>query len=478
MPLGTWLAADLPSTREWNGVAYGNGRFVAISEDLTSNSAYSSDGITWTASALPAGKYWKSITFGNGLFVVIAGTSYDGQAVATSPDGITWTSRTLRDAGWMSIIYGGGVFAAVANGSDPAYSSDGITWTTKAMAEIQFGHGPNIGSYQSLAYGNGGFLAYDGVNERVAHSTDGINWYQSVINGAIAAGGQGHSIAYGAGLFVGPSYQIGKMATSSDGEVWTQRSTPNSTYYASVVYADTRFVAISGTLVSDAAAVSTDGVTWESEELPFAAHWSSITYGAGKYVVVARGSDQAACMQVNLPHIKVSTITDTFPNSSLDTKWINTQNSSVSAGKLNSVVSVHDSFIATDRNLDFTDSSLSVKVDVSELQGAEAGAQMRIDTVQGNTLKHIMLYYVHDSLRLYKDNAFVGLIPYNATAHAYWRITSSGTTITAATSPDDSTWTDKFAATYSGSLDSVRIQLRALHAGTGSGTVYFSNLNI
>ena len=52
----------------------------------------------------------------------------------TSPDGITWTSRTsASDSSWVGIAWNGTVFVAI--GSDAMMTSpDGITWTSRSLS--------------------------------------------------------------------------------------------------------------------------------------------------------------------------------------------------------------------------------------------------------------------------------------------------------------------------------------------------------
>ena len=107
-------------------------------------------GITWTQRVLPASTTWLSVTYGNGLFAAVAQNS---AIAATSPDGITWTQRVLpASTNWYSVTYGNGVFVAVAyNSAIAATSPDGITWTQRAM--------PVSGYWGSVTYGNGVFVA-------------------------------------------------------------------------------------------------------------------------------------------------------------------------------------------------------------------------------------------------------------------------------------------------------------------------------
>src|SRR5690606_27701947 len=85
--------------------------FVAVAYNGTNRVMTSPDGITWT-SRTAGENNWNSITYGNDIFVAVA---TDGtNRVMTSPDGITWTSRAAaEDNQWRSVTYGNGLFVAV-----------------------------------------------------------------------------------------------------------------------------------------------------------------------------------------------------------------------------------------------------------------------------------------------------------------------------------------------------------------------------
>ena len=72
----------------WRSLAYGNGRYVAMS--AFGETSISTDGLQWT----PASGYsgLREIRYENGLFV---GAGFD--RVATSIDGIGWTTQSTRD---------------------------------------------------------------------------------------------------------------------------------------------------------------------------------------------------------------------------------------------------------------------------------------------------------------------------------------------------------------------------------------------
>jgi hypothetical protein len=75
---------------------------------------------------------WKSVAYGNGMFVAVS-SSGTGNRVMTSPDGITWTSRTsAADYSWSHIIYANNLYVASSSGSTYVMTSaNGILWTLK-----------------------------------------------------------------------------------------------------------------------------------------------------------------------------------------------------------------------------------------------------------------------------------------------------------------------------------------------------------
>ena len=90
----TWTTGNtLPSSSNWKGLAYGNGRFVTVSNTSGTKAAISLDGSTWTATTLPTTHTWSSVQYGQGVFFAVADDSTT--VCATSEDGINWTTRAL-----------------------------------------------------------------------------------------------------------------------------------------------------------------------------------------------------------------------------------------------------------------------------------------------------------------------------------------------------------------------------------------------
>ena len=237
-------------TLTFYSIAFGNGKFVAVD---TTKSYTSLDGITWTNTAsLPFGNAFRDVTFGNGQFVAVGWASVGGSQLGfafTSPDGITWTSRTAAsNQRWERVRFGNGLYVAVANYNTAGdtdlvmYSSDGITWTTSNIVSR---------NYTGVAYGNGLWVAVassiGGLTDLTSYSYDAITWNSVPSNGfsssnlifangvftnggaysydginwAFSSGGFAfQGLAYGNGYFVGVRSNINNLYYSSDAITW------------------------------------------------------------------------------------------------------------------------------------------------------------------------------------------------------------------------------------------------------------------
>jgi hypothetical protein len=211
-----WTQQALPYSASWTGIAYGSNYWVIISSGgsglFGSRVLYSnSDLITWKTAYLPSYSTWRYLTYGNGTFVAI--TNNSASAAYSTNFGATWTSATgLPNTTWSGITYGGGIFVAVATGgTQAARSTDGVTWTSSTL--------PISTTWSGVAYGNGRFVAVSSTSSKTAYSFDGITWNQSLYTVI------GTDVAYGNGIFVlvgdetlGPTNYI-----SEDGIVWTKK---------------------------------------------------------------------------------------------------------------------------------------------------------------------------------------------------------------------------------------------------------------
>lgn len=128
----TWTLCASAPTNTTFGLAHNGTLFTACTSVSTAQSVWSStDGSTWTqrTHAL-TGPTNQTRTIGSAGPTFMLANNTDNQ-VATSPDGINWTNRTLTFAPY---VVGGGAGLCVALGStgQVATSPDlGVTWTNR-----------------------------------------------------------------------------------------------------------------------------------------------------------------------------------------------------------------------------------------------------------------------------------------------------------------------------------------------------------
>jgi len=104
----------------------------------------------------------KRAVWNGSLFVLLPVSNYN--KFLTSPDGITWTERTVATATWVGLAYSSydGMWLAIGAGAGAFSSPDGITWSfvTNALATPNdlAVNGPlwvfptNNGSFGGIAY--------------------------------------------------------------------------------------------------------------------------------------------------------------------------------------------------------------------------------------------------------------------------------------------------------------------------------------
>ncbi|MDD5102944.1 MAG: hypothetical protein PHX93_00930, partial [Candidatus Peribacteraceae bacterium] len=195
---------------------------------------------------------------------------------------LEWTEipETTFGTNIDSIAYGNGTFVAASYGSmKGAYSLDGVTWT--AIDNMGMG----TSRIRSIAYGNGRFVAV-GDGGKGSVSMDGLAW-NAIGNMTFGNGGVAiASVVFGNGRFVAVGTG-GKGAYSADGITWT--AVPNMQFgtdtIVDVTYGAGKFLAVGW---GGKGAYSADGITWTA--VPNmqcgTSVISSVAYGNGRFVAV------------------------------------------------------------------------------------------------------------------------------------------------------------------------------------------------
>lgn len=219
-----------------------------------------------------------------GMFVAVG----DGNNAAYSYDGVSWHGSKLPFGDTSSlfgtcVISGKGIFLALPLGSrripaKAAYSSDGIHWHLTNGLPI------NNVTWLPAAYGNGIFVAACSSDASIAHSPNGFDW---TLSNKPPLGTLWRSIAYGNGVFVLIGAVFDRGVYSYDGINWLKMPTPfapgSPENWQALTFGAGKFVM----LTQGASACSTDGTHWTvSKTIPITS-WASVTYGNGVFVAVS-----------------------------------------------------------------------------------------------------------------------------------------------------------------------------------------------
>lgn len=287
--LDNWTRSQVP-TNVWGyqgfelrGVAYMNGKYVAVGDYATSDSGvvqYSMDGINWT-NVFPYFGILNlfDITCGNGLFVAVGWDASAGNNIYSSPDGTNWTAHQNTDvANFYRVIYGNGLFVAVGDGllagltatNRQIYTSaDGLTWTRRNSGAPA----TDVHTIYDIAYGNGKFVAVDAAGYSYT-STTGLIWTRNSI------GFNAGSISFCNDRFIASG--SGANHVSTDGTSWASMVKDVTNTLGRIVYTNGLYMALPGF-------TSTNGTNWIQHSFNPPANLSLYGFAVGKTNAVVVG---------------------------------------------------------------------------------------------------------------------------------------------------------------------------------------------
>lgn len=251
-------------------------------------------GNAW-ATVLVGAVSWTSIAWSAelGLLCAVATNGTTATQIMTSPDGVTWTTRTSPEAsGWQRVVWSRALrkFVAIANSGTYRVmtSPDGVTWT---------GYSPAVAAgvdYRAMAWSAelGLFAAYSASGGGVIWSADGVTW-------TAGTGSAGHGsqfvmwvpelerfISVGTG-----ASGVGAVAYSLDGKTWTLANAPNSNTWRGVTYSPMLglLVAVASTGAGDRVMTSPDGITWTARTSAADNDWRAVRWAPelGLFLAVA-----------------------------------------------------------------------------------------------------------------------------------------------------------------------------------------------
>jgi hypothetical protein len=222
-----------------------------------------------------------TIVDSNAKFVAIPTTATGGttKAAYTTASGVrsssAWSASTgsLPNGTYASIAFGAGYWLAIGGTNTAARSADGNTaWTAVTVPTL------GAGTYSSVTYGNGYFVAVaSGSNSSIISSTSGNSW---IAGGNLPASASWISVAYGNGRFVAIAASSTNAAYSIDqGETWiaSPAGLPASIAWTKVTYGQGLFFAVASG--SSVCATSPDGQTWTVRAMSASSNWKGIAFG-------------------------------------------------------------------------------------------------------------------------------------------------------------------------------------------------------
>jgi hypothetical protein len=206
--IGPYSVAALGSTVV--AVQYSSGPFMQVSTDAGSN---------WNNTASSV-SFLGNIGAGNGLFVAAPWGSASN-TVTTSPNGTTWTSRTMTinqiwngNPHWAGSLSTPRWIVPGVNGS-ANISTDGVTWTNAPISTVTGNFFVGSGGGVAIALRDGSATYFT--------STDLITWTSRTF--PVTVGGTPF-ITYGNGRFIVSNISTTIYYTSVDGINWVSNTTP------------------------------------------------------------------------------------------------------------------------------------------------------------------------------------------------------------------------------------------------------------
>jgi hypothetical protein len=323
----TWTPVTGAFAKNITGIAYGNGKFVAVGYDDKPNEgiiAYSTDGIAWTKASYP--KVWEDgsrtqnvidfridkILFGGDRFYVsglsaVPGTSYvaahNANFMTESSDGIGWSNLNNfgSDDVCTDIAYGNDNLVAVFdNGfiriarrsgtarNGDAFVDEPLSWSP-IPPPIKDGGGQPVwswgSSFRCVFFDGNRFIVFDAAGRYVYIETRGNG---QVGEETISVNGRSISeVVYGNGKYIGTAGSA--LGWSTDGITWTDADQKDEELRGislnGVAYGFGMFVAVGS---RGSIAYSRDGYVWTkvasstfgSTDIRY------VAYGNGKFLAV------------------------------------------------------------------------------------------------------------------------------------------------------------------------------------------------
>ncbi len=239
-----WTPLKIPTTLRVTDFAQNDS--IGVATTLTGTLLTTLNGTDWTEHELAPFAHFEGVAWGNGRFVATG-----GGIVATSPDGVEW-DITTTPLGLRNIHHGNGLFLASEERYGLLTSTNGIDWNHVLSAPF------NRTRFVHFATGNGRFIA---SSERsFATSPNGVDWslreWQSLPGNLVEY--HTGALVFGNGHFTVVADSL-RLLSSVDGQDWTLLSSAE----ADLMLATDGNLFVAGTF-EGLEMISSDNLIWES----------------------------------------------------------------------------------------------------------------------------------------------------------------------------------------------------------------------
>lgn len=237
-------------------------------------------GTSWSAGGtMPSTADWGGTCFGNSMFYVgINATTTSG---ASSPTGVTWTSRSNPSTNISGIKFGNGIFMGFGYPNIITTSTDGITWSLATASGIT-----NPGAN---AYGLSAFICSDGTTSAASTTNNGSSWTSRTTSSGV------HRFAGSSSRVCGVPSSGSTTTATTNLSTWTSGTLPSSSLWYDVAYGNGIFVTVAYTSGTKSA-YSSDGLSWTASTLPATSNWTTCIWGGANWIAVGNNGQAATSL--------------------------------------------------------------------------------------------------------------------------------------------------------------------------------------
>ena len=264
-----------------NDVVWSGSLFVAVGD--VGKIVTSPDGITWTTRTSGTTQTLQGVYWDGSRFLAVG----DGATILSSANGTNWSTlhTGAAEVRLQAVSYSGTRYVAAGSLSNSAYmltSVNGVTWTENLSVP------QNGRSISGLAWSGQLFVASAAAeafpNEAaVLVSQDGLTWVEVV---ASVDSPTTLCVIWDGSRFVAGGIG-GRLFMSPDGMNWTVHAAPSSSNFLGLAWSGSTLVADG--VVGNAVATSDNGATWQAFNVAALYDTKGLAYGANRFVSVGGG---------------------------------------------------------------------------------------------------------------------------------------------------------------------------------------------